>query len=128
MGISFPESYNIHPFRSIGAIVTFVALLLKGGNVHRRINRLRKLKSNAVKRAADAKGEELKGTKTSGRKGGRENGTEDARLAKLSFILTIVDITRYRAPRAANSADIEFRYLYIVPEIFCFKPYFKYLE
>jgi len=100
----------------------------EGGNVHRRINRLRKLKSNAVKRAADAKGEELKGTKTSGRKGGRVNSIGDARLAKLSFILTIVDITRYRAPRAANSADIEFRYLYIVLEIFRFKPLFKYLE
>lgn len=42
----------------------------EGRNVHRRVNRLRKLKSNVVKRAADAKGEELKGTKTSGRKGG----------------------------------------------------------
>lgn len=98
----------------------------EGRNVQRRVNRLRKLKSNAVKRAADANGEELKGTKTSGTERERGNSIADAMLAKLSFILTIVDITRYRARRRKQRRYEIF--IYYTLEIFSFKPYFKYIE
>jgi len=52
---------------------------VEGRNAHRRVNRLRKLKSNAVKRAADTKGEELEGMKTNERKRKRESSIRDAR-------------------------------------------------